>query len=154
MRPGLVERAAVARRASPARATAHTLPPACASATAMARPIPELAPVTRQVRPCSPSCTDSACEDAALSEHSQSRTGIRVSWSACLREPSLRGGHSGIFGCSDGAPAKRYKACLGERWALMERDTIGGEAYALMQRLFPFCRSLTGSGVRATFDVL
>jgi aminopeptidase-like protein len=31
---------------------------------------------------------------------------------------------------------------------------VGTEAYGLMERLFPFCRSLTGSGVRATFDVL
>ena len=30
----------------------------------------------------------------------------------------------------------------------------GHEAYELMERLFPLCRSLTGSGVRATFDVL
>jgi aminopeptidase-like protein len=36
----------------------------------------------------------------------------------------------------------------------MEPDTIGTEAYDLMRRLFPLCRSLTGSGVRATFDVL
>ena len=28
------------------------------------------------------------------------------------------------------------------------------EAYDLMRRLFPLCRSLTGAGVRATFDVL
>jgi aminopeptidase-like protein len=33
-------------------------------------------------------------------------------------------------------------------------DAIGTEAYELMERLFPLCRSLTGSGVRATFDVL
>jgi aminopeptidase-like protein len=33
-------------------------------------------------------------------------------------------------------------------------DAIGSEAYELMGRLFPLCRSLTGSGVRATFDVL
>jgi aminopeptidase-like protein len=32
--------------------------------------------------------------------------------------------------------------------------TIGGDAYELMRRLFPLCRSLTGDGVRATFDVL
>ena len=36
----------------------------------------------------------------------------------------------------------------------MDAAAIGTEAYALMQRLFPLCRSLTGSGVRATFDVL
>ena len=36
----------------------------------------------------------------------------------------------------------------------MDLDAIGTEAYELMQRLFPFCRSLTGSGVRETFDVL
>jgi aminopeptidase-like protein len=32
--------------------------------------------------------------------------------------------------------------------------TIRGDAYELMRRLFPLCRSLTGDGVRATFDVL
>jgi aminopeptidase-like protein len=32
--------------------------------------------------------------------------------------------------------------------------TVGRDAYELMRRLFPFCRSLTGDGVRATFDVL
>jgi aminopeptidase-like protein len=31
---------------------------------------------------------------------------------------------------------------------------VGHDAYELMHRLFPFCRSLTGDGVRATFDVL
>ena len=36
----------------------------------------------------------------------------------------------------------------------MASDMIGTEAYELMQQLFPLCRSLTGSGVRATFDVL
>lgn len=36
----------------------------------------------------------------------------------------------------------------------MPADAIGAEAYELMRRLFPLCRSLTGSGVRATFDVL
>ena len=36
----------------------------------------------------------------------------------------------------------------------MDQDAIGTEAYELMERLFPFCRSLTGSGVRARFDVL
>lgn len=30
----------------------------------------------------------------------------------------------------------------------------GHEAYDLVRRLFPLCRSLTGAGVRATFDVL
>ena len=30
----------------------------------------------------------------------------------------------------------------------------GRDAYELMQRLFPLCRSLTGDGVRATFDLL
>src|SRR5947199_2457198 len=41
-----------------------------------------------------------------------------------------------------------------ERAALMDPETIGAEAYELMRRLYPLCRSLTGSGVRATFDVL
>jgi aminopeptidase-like protein len=31
---------------------------------------------------------------------------------------------------------------------------VGQDAYELMRRLFPFCRSLTGDGVRATFDAL
>ena len=31
---------------------------------------------------------------------------------------------------------------------------IGREAHALARRLFPLCRSLTGSGVRATFDLI
>jgi aminopeptidase-like protein len=31
---------------------------------------------------------------------------------------------------------------------------IGAEALELMQRLYPLCRSLTGDGVRGTFDVL
>jgi aminopeptidase-like protein/NADP-dependent 3-hydroxy acid dehydrogenase YdfG len=33
-------------------------------------------------------------------------------------------------------------------------DTVGGEAYELMTRLFPLCRSLTGDGVRRTFDLI
>ena len=33
-------------------------------------------------------------------------------------------------------------------------DAIARDAYELMRRLFPLCRSLTGDGVRATFDVL
>src|SRR4029079_10809481 len=33
-------------------------------------------------------------------------------------------------------------------------ETVGLDAYRLMERLFPLCRSLTGTGVRATFDVL
>ena len=36
----------------------------------------------------------------------------------------------------------------------MDADKIGHDAFELMQRLFPICRSLTGAGVRATFDVL
>jgi aminopeptidase-like protein len=35
-----------------------------------------------------------------------------------------------------------------------QADAIGRDAYALMERLFPLCRSPTGAGVRATFDVL
>jgi aminopeptidase-like protein len=34
------------------------------------------------------------------------------------------------------------------------RTGVGDDAYELMRRLFPLCRSLTGNGVRATFDVL
>jgi aminopeptidase-like protein len=37
---------------------------------------------------------------------------------------------------------------------VIDLDAIGAEAYELIERLFPFCRSLTGSGVRATFDVI
>jgi aminopeptidase-like protein len=33
-------------------------------------------------------------------------------------------------------------------------EEIGRDAYELMRRLFPLCRSLTGDGVRATFDLL
>jgi aminopeptidase-like protein len=33
-------------------------------------------------------------------------------------------------------------------------ETIGRDAYELLRRLFPLCRSLAGEGVRATFDVL
>ena len=33
-------------------------------------------------------------------------------------------------------------------------NDIGRHAYELMQRLFPLCRSLTGAGVRDTFDIL
>src|SRR6478672_480840 len=36
----------------------------------------------------------------------------------------------------------------------MEPDSIGTAAYELVRQLFPLCRSLTGAGVRATFDVL
>lgn len=36
----------------------------------------------------------------------------------------------------------------------MNAEEIGSEAYELMERLFPLCRSLTGSGVRETFDVI
>ena len=31
---------------------------------------------------------------------------------------------------------------------------VGGEIYALAERLFPICRSITGDGVRRTLDVL
>ena len=34
------------------------------------------------------------------------------------------------------------------------RDGVGRDALELMQRLYPFCRSLTGDGVRATFHEL
>jgi aminopeptidase-like protein len=33
-------------------------------------------------------------------------------------------------------------------------DSVGRDAYELIRRLFPLCRSLTGGGVRATFNVL
>ena len=33
-------------------------------------------------------------------------------------------------------------------------DGVGRDAYELMRRLFPLCRSLTGGGVGATFDIL
>jgi aminopeptidase-like protein len=35
-----------------------------------------------------------------------------------------------------------------------DTEATGREALELMRRLFPLCRSLTGDGVRATFDVL
>ena len=37
--------------------------------------------------------------------------------------------------------------------AALEHE-LGKDAYELMHRLFPLCRSLTGAGVRTTFDVL
>jgi len=33
-------------------------------------------------------------------------------------------------------------------------EVTGRDGYELMRRLFPLCRSLTGEGVRATFDIL
>ena len=33
-------------------------------------------------------------------------------------------------------------------------ETLGRDAYELMARLFPLCRSLSGDGVRATFDLI
>jgi aminopeptidase-like protein len=36
----------------------------------------------------------------------------------------------------------------------LDADAAGREAFALMERLFPLCRSLTGAGVRMTFDAL
>jgi aminopeptidase-like protein len=33
-------------------------------------------------------------------------------------------------------------------------DAIGAEAYALIKRLYPICRSITGDGVRATLDIV
>jgi uncharacterized protein DUF4910/uncharacterized protein DUF2172 len=35
-----------------------------------------------------------------------------------------------------------------------QANATGYDAYELMRRLFPLCRSLTGDGVRATFDML
>jgi aminopeptidase-like protein len=37
---------------------------------------------------------------------------------------------------------------------LASDEQLGDRALELMHRLFPLCRSLTGSGVRATFDIL
>jgi aminopeptidase-like protein len=36
----------------------------------------------------------------------------------------------------------------------VRRQDVGRDAYELMRRLFPLCRSLTGQGVRATLDVI
>ena len=33
-------------------------------------------------------------------------------------------------------------------------DSIGEEIYALAAEIFPFCRSITGDGVRETIDLL
>ena len=35
-----------------------------------------------------------------------------------------------------------------------DTGAVGRDAHELMERLFPLCRSLTGDGVRATFDIL
>lgn len=35
-----------------------------------------------------------------------------------------------------------------------QSENLGQEAYELMERMFPLCRSLTGRGVQATFDAL
>ena len=41
-----------------------------------------------------------------------------------------------------------------DRAALPSAAQAGEEMHALMTELFPFCRSLTGDGVRQTFDVI
>ncbi len=35
-----------------------------------------------------------------------------------------------------------------------DRDALGNSMHAMMQRLYPICRSITGEGLRATLDVL
>jgi aminopeptidase-like protein len=35
-----------------------------------------------------------------------------------------------------------------------DQTTLGGQMHALVERLYPLCRSITGDGVRATLDVL
>ena len=37
---------------------------------------------------------------------------------------------------------------------MTDRTTLGGQMHALVERLYPLCRSITGDGVRATLDVL
>ena len=37
---------------------------------------------------------------------------------------------------------------------MTDRTTLGGQMHALVERLYPLCRSITGNGVRATLDVL
>jgi aminopeptidase-like protein len=43
---------------------------------------------------------------------------------------------------------------LGTQRELGTEPELGEQAHQLMRRLFPLCRSLTGAGVRATFEVL
>jgi aminopeptidase-like protein len=35
-----------------------------------------------------------------------------------------------------------------------DQTTLGGQMHALVERLYPLCRSITGNGVRATLDVI
>ena len=51
-------------------------------------------------------------------------------------------------------PQGRTGVTMAVRAAARGREAIGHEALELMQRLYPFCRSLTGDGVRATFRAL
>lgn len=43
-----------------------------------------------------------------------------------------------------------------DSWARLSREAgaVGLEAHALMERLYPLCRSLTGNGVRKTLQLL
>jgi aminopeptidase-like protein len=38
--------------------------------------------------------------------------------------------------------------------AVIDREKIGAEIYALVKRLYPICRSITGDGVRQTLSIV
>jgi len=62
-----------------------------------------------------------------------------------IRAPSSSGEASAVDGCD----AVGFESRL-----LRKSETIGTEAHALMERLYPLCRSLTGDGVRETLQLL
>ena len=67
-----------------------------------------------------------------------------AAWSATRRVPTPR----------RSSAARRCWRDAGAARSERRPDSVGRDAFELMERLFPLCRSLTGSGVRATFDVL
>ena len=70
------------------------------------------------------------------------------------REPHAGGGGGRDLRAVAARAARAQRPDVAGGCAVMDTTASGPSAYELMQRLFPLCRSLTGDGVRATFDVL
>jgi aminopeptidase-like protein len=82
-------------------------------------------------------------------------TGARLSSKERLdaHQPSSAGGRVTALE-SDGVAGRSAASAAIERNRLPDADVVGREMYALMSKLFPICRSLTGNGVRETFRIL